>query len=209
MVALIYLCFVLPRIWDLTSSRPARQPTILTAKPCQSARVPSLHAPTLRDAWTSLPTVRLNYFFKPHIQKKPVVTNMQILQMSMNIMKVASWLVRCIVFNCETALDINILVITSSVFCSYVTVPNTHSLCWSISGKSCIKKIFFCSQVIWMSWSSMASVLSEKPSPLSRTSLPRYANSLHTRQMWHDTNPTTQKIHHLCPTWDIHLSCLW
>lgn len=36
-----------------------------------------------------------------------------------------------------------------------------------------------------MIWSSMASVLSEKPSPPSRTSLPRYTNSLHSCLMSH------------------------
>lgn len=36
-----------------------------------------------------------------------------------------------------------------------------------------------------MNWSSMASVLSEKPSLLSRTSLPRYPSSLHTHLIRH------------------------
>lgn len=51
-------CF--PRTWDLTSSRPARQPTTLTARPCPSERAPSRHAPTWRDSWTLSQTVRGN-----------------------------------------------------------------------------------------------------------------------------------------------------
>lgn len=49
-----------PRTWDLTSSRPARQPTTLTARPCPSERAPSQHAPTWRDSWTLSQTVRGN-----------------------------------------------------------------------------------------------------------------------------------------------------
>lgn len=56
------LCPSVGRIWALTSSRPALQPTTLTAKPCLSERALSLHAPTWRGWWTSLLTVRWKVF---------------------------------------------------------------------------------------------------------------------------------------------------
>lgn len=45
------------RTWDPTSSRPAHQPTTLTARPCPSARAPSRRAPTWRGSWTPSKTV--------------------------------------------------------------------------------------------------------------------------------------------------------
>lgn len=62
----------LHRTWDLTSFRPARQQTTLTAKPCPSGRAPSLHAPTWRGSWTSSLTVRGNadILHTPHSQHR-------------------------------------------------------------------------------------------------------------------------------------------
>lgn len=45
------------RTWDPTSSRPARQPTTLTARQCPSERAPSRRAPTWRGSWTPSKTV--------------------------------------------------------------------------------------------------------------------------------------------------------
>lgn len=45
------------RTWDPTSSRPAHQPTTLTARPCPSVHAPSRPAPTWRDSWTPSKTV--------------------------------------------------------------------------------------------------------------------------------------------------------
>lgn len=62
------LCPSVGRIWALTSSRPALQPTTLTAKPCLSERALSLHAPTWRGWWTSLLTVRWKVFYLSDIK---------------------------------------------------------------------------------------------------------------------------------------------
>lgn len=56
------LCPCVGRIWALTFSRPALQPTTLTAKLCPSERALSPHAPTWRGWWTSLLTVRWKSF---------------------------------------------------------------------------------------------------------------------------------------------------